>query len=1682
MMFGLTIPFSTLVQGVQSGIVFGLLSVGLVLVYQSSRIINFAHAEVGLVAAAVCELLVTRGDMSFWLSLPLALNIAAGISVLCELVVIRRLRSAPRVLSVVATLGLSQLVLFMTAALRGSATSTMPLPPWFPEFSIGPVFFNRAASAILIVGPLAVVGVWAMLTRSFAGRLIRAAAANPEAAKLAGLSPNKAAAIAWGTAGMLSGISAILVTGASGAASGALAGPSLLIPAIAAAVLGRFRSIGVAFGAAVALGILQQVVAVNSTSGGMVQLVTFGVILVGLLMQVSASSRDQEQSNWMAVAVATATPAVRSLRTALFALASLIVVGIGVTGSSETALNLSAIVAFALVAISVYVLTGLAGQLSLGQFAVAGVGAAIGTRVADSTGDVLLGLLAGGLCGAAVTIAISLPGIRLRGLFSAVTTLSFAVVARDWLLPQTWMIGSGLGIDNPSVLGIGLTTSRARFVFICLVFAVVALATARLAQSGIGRRMRALRDNEAQARGFSIAALRTRLSAFGGAGFIAGVGGVTFGLAITSFNSAAFSSSQSILVVAIAVVGGLRSVPGSMLGALYVVGLPRFVPLDDAGLAATSLGWLIVVMLFPQGLSGVIDTLLHRLIGSRASWRGSAVSPAAPVESTPAIAFGAEDKLVAGPPSVGAASGLLATGLAKAFGGVRAVDNVNFSVAPGETVSLIGANGAGKTTLFELIGGFSKPDAGTVTFSGASLDGQAPERRARHGVVRSFQDAQLFSTFTVREAILVALEAQHKTRLWAALLAPKRASAQQRAAAEELLNRFGLTRYADSTVGTLSTGTRRITELACMVALRPKLLLLDEPSAGIAQRETEALANVIKSIKAELNLTLVVVEHDIPFVRSLSDRIVVMETGKVIADGDPDDVLADPAVIESYLGNNQAAIARSGNEVVVPAEPAVGGAADGVAVDGVAVDGVAVDDASRIRSGSLAALAAPMRRRWASPTRAARTNSRKRVVGVRNRQLGWVTLPLLLAVTILTWAKPRWSEPDWLVPTTNNFFTACLVSHAIASMYLFGLPRPRARRQVVQVYLGYAVLLFTLSSQSLIGVEPIHSILIAPLWLLISAHVMFGLRNWWLRRDRTSKATSRTVTASTAAPTTDAAATVAARTVAARTSTAGARSAAARPADRSATSTGFGAFPLRFPPWVVGLMGLVVSVIGIVTTNRNLDLIKTGAAIMPAVFAGVICAHIFFIWQWSKLRRPSGLVSAPLVLLLLMGLITDNIALGLGNIIGQGDLLETLNRPRYWIHALLTPAGIIVALEVGARCGIEWCRRHRLVWWVFTAALMVFGVIYDGFGQELEFTVAGGATRYANEVLAGPPINAIATILVVLAVAVMLWQRGYRANMLGFAFIMLVGSAVGAIIPALGNVAECCFVVSLLAGMQAAAGHDRPAREVAVGSTSTVRIPWNAMSLVVVLGVISALHVASNVATDHGPSPAIIGALTIAGLLVVSAWVGAGAIGSGRSPALTAHARRLATVLLAADATLLSFGNAVGRVGWLEKLQSARIVMIPVAIGLLALVVVDLAATVFARPTLRSWQMPIAGLVAGMGIIAAATGTLAWRSPGKLLRYSGEGVATPGLVSLVALGLAGLVCGASLLRRSDGWPASVALTVFSALAVLGSLWGGPNSPLVFSLACGAMVGASIAAEATVVRTSPATATRRTVPA
>jgi ABC-type branched-subunit amino acid transport system ATPase component/ABC-type branched-subunit amino acid transport system permease subunit len=930
--FGISMPVIFL--GLVTGVLYGVLGVGLVLVYRSSRIINFAYGDIGTFGAAVLAVATHRWGVPYWISFVLALAAAAGIGALSEILVMRRLKAAPVVLSVIATLGLGQVLTILATIISTTggngiglgAQGLFPQPSGFPVFHVGALLMTRAYSAMLIVTPFIVAGLVLFLRRGRLGVAIRASAANPDAAHMSGMLAGRLSALAWGIAGALAAYTAILILPTRGFSSGELLGPDLLLRGLLCAVVARMVNLPVALVTGVALGVLEQLLLANYPNGGSVEMVMFVVILVVLMAQRATSGRGDEKGTWSAVAAFPplpqsyrTIPGIRAAARIAAAIAAILLLVIPELTSNQNATIFGLIVVTGIVGLSIAVVTGLAGQLSLGQFAIAGVGAAGSYIVMRHGAPFLVGVAAAIVTGAVVSLLIGLPAIRIRGLMLAVATLGFALAADDWILEQKWMFGSGAVTRRPVIASFAFNTGKRYYLVAFAALLVAVWLTRNVWTSGLGRRLRAVRDNEDAARAFSVPTTTVKLQAFILSGVIAGLGGAVYGSLLSQQGAIAYPIDSSINATAASVIGGLGIVVGPLLGSLYIIGVPQFLPLDNAELAATAAGWLLLILRYPGGLAQAFTPLRDGVADAFA--RRAGLDPSVERSVTPGGGIGAVRSSLAlpEPPSRGIPAGdvlLRAEGLTKRFGGLTAVNKVDLDVASGEILGLIGPNGAGKTTLFELLGGFTKPDTGRIWFGGAEITATKPEDRARLGLIRSFQDAGLFPTMTVHEVVMVALERTQPTRLIRAVMGASRPADRRKAdRADELLAILGLTSYRDMKVATLSTGTRRIAELACLIALEPVLLLLDEPTSGIAQRESEALGGVLRNLKDQLDLTIVIIEHDIPLIMGLADRVVAMESGQVLTVGSPTEVQENPQVIASYLGGDIRAIERSARSV-----------------------------------------------------------------------------------------------------------------------------------------------------------------------------------------------------------------------------------------------------------------------------------------------------------------------------------------------------------------------------------------------------------------------------------------------------------------------------------------------------------------------------------------------------------------------------------------------------------------------------------------------------------------------------------------------------------------------------------------------------------------------------------------------
>ncbi len=1288
------LPGGVIVLGIVMGSLYALTALGLVLIYRTAKIINFAQAEMGAIGASSAIIAVTAFHWNFYIALPVGIAIAILTGLAADALISWRFSKVPRLILTVVTIGLQQLfgviAIIMPYPFHHISPITSFSVPWHQPWHVGPVDFNANDLLVIIAVPLVLIALWWFLEKTPTGTAIRASSDSQDRALLLGIPVRRLSRVVWMLAAGIAGIGAILAAPITFPSLGVMAGPSSLLIPLAAAVVGGMESLPVTFVAAIVLGIFQQAAFWSYPKAPFVDLAMFVVVIISLLIQpytpIARRRKTRITGGELGEYIATREvkpippviarlPVVRISKGILLTLLLAAAIFIPIAMSESQLVLIANIVIFAIIAVSLVMLTGWSGQVSLGQFAFVGVGSAItGALLVHAHADMWLALAASALTGAIAALVIGLPALRLPGLFLAVATLAFAVPVSTWLLNSSqFPLLNPNDVPRPVLFGRIPLTSSLAFYELCLAVLVGSIIFVyNLRRSRTGRASMATRDNANAASSFSVSTIKNRILIFAISGALAGIAGGLYVISLQGIGSAGFPAEESLIVFTMVVLGGLGSITGAVLGAVYVQFVSTY--LSSAWqLLATGAGILIVLAIIPEGFGYMVYRLRDVLLGivtrrrqdislvdsaplsgsapvndlpvesptSKAAMRlealealdeaqreaahtqlpadkaatsgtvgssttsdhsstdeqqisstnitgqesptqaitcmgvdasygrvkvlsgismqvntgeilallgtngagkstvlkvvsgllpadsgvvslyGQDISKRSPIERVrqglvtvpggqgvfpsltveenlqmggwiyrrhgndqleldrekvlnlfPALRnrlsvragllSGGEQQMLAiaqsllcrpkiilidelslglAPAVVGvlldairklADEGMtivvveqsinVATAIAKRaiflergrvqfsgntpslaeqpdllrsvflraaskslrqsgdhadnkqdsrkaevadillgrslsnlsmssspsadlqqiepvanqvgdtmpamevrdvyrhYGGISVLDGVNLSVAKGEIVGLIGVNGSGKTTLFDICCGYNRPDSGHIFMDGHDVTGDPAHKRAAKGLGRVFQDARIFPSMTVSEAIAVALErlTEVKDPLLSGLntVSASESELAVKMRVEQLIEEFNLGKWRNSFVSELSIGTRRVVELTCIMAHQPDLLLLDEPSSGIAQRESEALGELLVSLRDQTGATFVIIEHDVPLVSSIADRLACLHLGTVITEGRPSEVLNNPDVIAAYLGTDEDAIARSSAPLV----------------------------------------------------------------------------------------------------------------------------------------------------------------------------------------------------------------------------------------------------------------------------------------------------------------------------------------------------------------------------------------------------------------------------------------------------------------------------------------------------------------------------------------------------------------------------------------------------------------------------------------------------------------------------------------------------------------------------------------------------------------------------------------------
>ncbi|WP_433632578.1 ABC transporter permease subunit [Nocardia sp. CA-120079] len=893
-----------LLMGLGSGAVFGALALAVVLTYRSSGVINFAAGAIALFAAYFYaflrqgELLVLvpgfpatvrlGNPLGQWPAMALALAVSAIVGAVLYILVFRPLRRAPAVAKAVAALGISLFIPALLAARLG--TSAIVVDPIYPsgvwrssDFSMPHDRIYLACTVVLLAVALV---VWLRFSRF--GLATRAVASSERGAYLSGMSPGRTAVYNWMLSSVVAGLAGILIAPIAPLAR--VSYTLFIVPALAAAVVARFELLLVAVAAGLGIGMVQSWFQYLTTqfsvlpTSGLAELVPLILILVVLVVRARPlPSRGAVVVQTLGSAPRPARPLIGTAAVAIIATTLLPVLDDRLRNGLITS------VIMAVIALSIVVVTGYAGQISLAQLTIAGVAAfLVGPLTRAWHLPFPVSPLVSALIAAAVGVLIGLPALRIRGLSVAVVTLAMAfAVEAVWFRNTDFVTSSGVAVPAPSLfgwdlgIGAGEDYPRIRFGVVCvIVLTAVCFATAMLRRSRFGSQMLAVRANEKSAAAAGVNVVFVKVLAFAIGSFIAGLGGSLLAYQQQSVIFEPFSAMNSVAFFATVYLAGVTSLSGGILAGVAATSGLLYIVIDETVGAG---GWystiaavllVITVIVNPEGIVGPI----HSWIARRRS------------KGVVADMVHAEDLDIESTPVPGGArAALQADGVSVHYGGVVALDSATLEIPEGALVGLIGPNGAGKTTLIDALCGFSEY-TGNVRLLGDRVDGLVPYQRVRRGLGRTFQALELYDDMSVTENIKVALRAGKFED-----------ASVQLSSIERILGTLGLSAAADRSVSELSQGQRQLVSIARALAGNPSVLLLDEPAGGLDSDESMWLGTRLRRI-ADSGIAVLMVDHDMDLIFGSCDLVYVLDFGKVIAVGSPEEIRNNEKVVAAYLG------------------------------------------------------------------------------------------------------------------------------------------------------------------------------------------------------------------------------------------------------------------------------------------------------------------------------------------------------------------------------------------------------------------------------------------------------------------------------------------------------------------------------------------------------------------------------------------------------------------------------------------------------------------------------------------------------------------------------------------------------------------------------------------------------------
>ncbi len=604
-------------QGIIQGLAIAVIAVGVVLVYRATRIINFAVGNMGVVGAALLSLLVVQYHVPFWVALGVALVTGLAFGAFVDATVIRRLRRSPRVVVLVATIGVAQVAQVIAFKIPVPSDLTAHYPSAISgTWTVAGVQVRGSDLSILIIVPITLLALTWFLDRTTLGKTVKACASNPSLARLSGISPKVISTMVWALAAGLSTLSIVLIAGQTGSAGDVTTlGSQTLSLALVAAVIGGMVSFPRAIIASIAIGLAESLLNFNFIDKpGLINLLLLITVLIAVLFNRERTTETEvfaftPQARPVPVRLQSYRWARNVNKSGIFLLAVIGILLPIIFTTPSTQQIFTEVLAFAICATSLTVLTGWLGQLSLGQMAFAGLGALFAARLVEAGVPFWLAIAATTVASAMVATILGLGSLRVRGLYLAVVTFTFALAAQQYFFSLPALSGqSSDGSDLPfppgHLFSLSFPGQRAYYYVVLVILGIVLLVTSRFRDSGVGRSIMAVRDNETAAAAYTVRPAWEKIRAFAIAGALAGMGGALLSGAFANIAFAGpgspFIVEGSLSLVAMVVIGGMGSVTAAVIGSIWVIGIPALAPNNEVlGLLASSLGLLAILLYFP---------------------------------------------------------------------------------------------------------------------------------------------------------------------------------------------------------------------------------------------------------------------------------------------------------------------------------------------------------------------------------------------------------------------------------------------------------------------------------------------------------------------------------------------------------------------------------------------------------------------------------------------------------------------------------------------------------------------------------------------------------------------------------------------------------------------------------------------------------------------------------------------------------------------------------------------------------------------------------------------------------------------------------------------------------------------------------------------------------------------------